>query len=87
MDPSGLCPTRSNTTRSARAWFEKMGQINLAGQIAEARHAGRRPTRYSNITDNEQTSNYAMEICSSDEECSTWMNLLFIRARNRLDNS
>jgi|ERR1019366_7015998 hypothetical protein len=63
-----------------------MGQINLAGQIAEARHAGRCPTRYSHLNDNEQTSNYGMEICGSDEEGSAWMNLLFIRARNRLDN-
>src|ERR1017187_4101410 len=70
----------------ARTWFEKMGQISLAGWIAEARRAGRRPARYSHLNDNEQTSNYAMDLCGSDEECEAWMKLLFIRARNQLGN-
>jgi hypothetical protein len=28
----------------------------------------------------------AVEICGSDEECSAWMELIFIRARNQLGN-
>jgi hypothetical protein len=47
---------------------------------------GRRPARYSHLNDNEQTSNYAMDLCLSDEECEAWMKLLFIRARNQLGN-
>jgi hypothetical protein len=64
-----------------------MGQISLAGQIAEAKHAGRRPAHYSHQNDRDQVFDMAMEICGTEEECSAWMKLLFIRAKNRLDNS
>jgi hypothetical protein len=70
----------------ARTWFEKMAQISLAGQIAQAKHAGRRPAHYSHASDNDRAYEMAMEICGSDEECAVWMELIFIRARNQLGN-
>jgi hypothetical protein len=70
----------------ARTWFEKMAQISLAGQVAESKHAGRRPAHYSHATDNDHAREMAMEIYGSDEECDVWMELILIRARNQLDN-
>ena len=70
----------------ARVWFEKVAQICLAGQIAEAKHAGRRPAHYSHQSDRDQVFDMAMEICGTEEESSAWMELIFIRARNQLGN-
>lgn len=70
----------------ARSWFEKLAQTSLAGQIAEAKHAGRRPAHYSHQNDRDQVFDMAMEICGTEEECSAWMELIFIRARNQLGN-
>jgi hypothetical protein len=70
--------------RRAHAWFENSVQISLAGQIAEALHAGRSPVRASHKTDYDQAFNIATQVCGSDEECSAWLKLLFIRTRERL---
>jgi hypothetical protein len=70
----------------ARAWFEKVAQVSLAGQIGEAKHAGRRPAHYSHRSDDDQVFDMALEICGSNDECSAWMELIFIRARNQLGN-
>jgi hypothetical protein len=58
--------------------------VSLAGQIAEALHARRRPARYSHAADDDNAVDYATEVCGSAEECSAWINWLFIRTRNHL---
>jgi hypothetical protein len=75
-------PFRSVTIRPD--WLMKRTQISLAGQIAEALHAGRRPARYSHAADDDNAVNRAVAMCSSTDECSAWINWLFIRTRNRL---
>lgn len=71
----------------ARAWFEKRIRISQAGQIAEAIHAGRRPSRHSHASDDAVAVHLAVEMCGSEEECSAWLNLLFIRTRNQLSSN
>jgi hypothetical protein len=71
--------------RRSRAWFENRTQISLAGQIAEAIHAGRHQVRYSHATDDDDAADCAMGMCSTDEECTAWLNWLFIWTRNLLE--
>ena len=71
--------------RRARWWFEGRTRVSLAGQIAERRYAGRRPARYSHSQDDDNAVSYAEKTCGSAEECSAWLNLLFIQTRNLLE--
>ncbi len=60
--------------------------IALAGQIGEAIHAGSRPRRYSHAADDDHAVDIAMEINGSAEQCSAWLNWLFIATRDRLSD-
>jgi ATP-dependent Zn protease len=70
--------------RRATEWLTRRTQISLAGQIAETLHAGRRPAKFSHSADDHDVFENAMTICSSEEECSAWLNWLFIRTRSSL---
>ena len=70
--------------RRAGTWFEKRTRVALAGQIAEAIHAGRRPTRYSHSADDDLAVKFAMEVCGSEEQCSAWLKWLFVATRDHL---
>jgi ATP-dependent Zn protease len=68
----------------ARKWLENRTRVSLAGQIAEAIHAGRRPAHYSHSADDDLAVNIAMEVCGSAEQCSAWINWLFVSTRDHL---
>lgn len=70
--------------RRSKSWFEERTRVALAGQIAEALHAGRRPCRWSYSQDNDHAFDNGMAMCGSPEECSAWLNWLFIKTRNHL---
>ena len=68
----------------ARVWIEKTTRVAFAGQIAAAIHAGWIPAHYSRESDYGRTFDNAVTICSSEDECSAWLNWLFIRSRDQL---
>ena len=84
--PKWVIPnTAEFNERRARAWLEKQAQISFAGQIAETIHTGRRPARrYFHARDNDHAFDNATVVCGSDDECSAWLDWLFIRTRDQL---
>src|ERR1019366_4190703 len=68
----------------AGKWLENRTRASLAGQIAEAIHAGRRPAHYSHSADDDHAVNIAMEVCGSAEQCSAWLKWLFVATRDHL---
>lgn len=62
--------TESNVYEGGRAmeWLRRSAQISLAGQIAEAILAGRRPAGYSHASDDAHAGDYAFSMCSQDKE-------------------
>jgi hypothetical protein len=79
---SKYCNWESEAYRADRArfWYERSIQIDFAGQIAEKLYLGRRPNRYTHMSDDQGAVDLAIHVCGDGQTATAWLNSLFLCA-------